>query len=136
MFRCRGCSFMNSDLIQREADALLARLGPEDGSEAGSTTRIQRAYRILFQREPGPAEVQRGLEFLKRANTLFENAQADAQSDQAPPRGQENQRRPRARAANQDPEAAAVPLLPAGRMTPWQQYAQALLSAGEFYYVN
>jgi hypothetical protein len=77
------------------------------------------------------------LEFLKRASTLFESVQDDAQNDQAPQRGQENQRRPRTRAdANQDPEAAAVPLLPAGRMTPWQQYAQALLSAGEFYYVN
>lgn len=74
----------------------------EGTGDQDPTRRIQEAYRLLFQREPGHAEVQRGLEFLKKANALFQDAAAD-------------------------PKAAA---------TPWQQYAQALLSAGEFYYVN
>jgi hypothetical protein len=135
----QGLFFMNSDLIQRQADALLARLGPKGASDEESTARIQRAYRLLFQREPTQTEVHRGLEFLKKATVLlFHNAAADRQNVQAGRAASENQRRPRARTAAgpEDPEAAATPVFPAGRMTPWQQYAQALLSAGEFYYVN
>jgi hypothetical protein len=133
----QGLFFMNSDLIQREAEALLARLGPEGAAVQDSAGRIQRAYRFLFQREASQAEVQRGLEFLKKADALFQSAAADPDSVQASQATQQNQRRPRrAAATDEDPEAAAVPALPAGRMTPWQQYAQALLSAGEFYYVN
>lgn len=132
----QGLFFLNSDLIQRDADAFLMRLGPEGAGEEDSTNRINRAYRLLFQREPSPVEVRRGLEFLKKAADLFQSTAADVQSGQEPQRAPENQRRPRARAANEDPESVAIPVLPAGRMTPWQQYAQALLSAGEFYYVN
>src|SRR5215471_11127243 len=134
----QGLFFMNSDLIQRQADALLTRLGPDGASDEESTARIQRAYRLLFQRQPTQVEVQRGLEFLKKATALYQNAAADPQSVQSGRAASENQRRPRARAAatQEDTEAAATPVLPAGRMTPWQQYAQALLSAGEFYYVN
>ena len=36
----------------------------------------------------------------------------------------------------EDEDAPVAPSFPAGKMTPWQAYAQALLSAGEFYYVN
>ena len=129
----QGLFFMNSDLIQRQAAALLARLGPEG---AGESARIQRAYRILFQREPTQQEVQRGLEFLKKAEVLFEKAAAEPQKVEAPEPSQPAQRRRRAAAVEESPEAAPVPTMPAGRMTPWQQYAQALLSAGEFYYVN
>ncbi len=128
----QGLFFMNSDLIQRQAAALLARLGAEQDSAA----RIQRAYRILFQREPTQQEVQRGLEFLKKAEVLFEKAAAEPQRVEAPDPSQPAQRRRRATVVDDGAEAAAVPALPAGRMTPWQQYAQALLSAGEFYYVN
>jgi hypothetical protein len=134
----QGLFFMNSDLIQRQADALLAHLGPEGASDEESTARIQRAYRLLFQREPTQVEVQRGLEFLKKATALFQNTAADPQRVQSGQAAPENQRRSRAGAAAtpEDTEPAATPVLPAGRMTPWQQYAQALLSAGEFYYVN
>ena len=43
---------------------------------------------------------------------------------------------PRAAAATEDPEPAAPSAFPAGKMTPWQQYAQALLGSGEFLYVD
>jgi hypothetical protein len=128
----QGLFFMNSDLIQRQAAALLARLGPEQDSAA----RIQRAYRILYQRDPTQQEVQYGLEFLKKAEVLFKSAAAEPQKVEAPDPNQPVQRRRRAVAVEDSSEAAPVPALPAGRMTPWQQYAQALLSAGEFYYVN
>jgi Protein of unknown function (DUF1553) len=137
----QGLFFMNSDLIQRQAEALLARLGPEGAGEADSIARIQRAYRFLFQREPAQAEVQRGLDFLKKADTLFKSAAAEPQKAQAVDSGPANQPRRRAprvavAAGDEDPDAAPAPAFPAGKMTPWQQYAQALLSAGEFYYVN
>ena len=92
----QGLFLMNSDLMSREADALVARLGPEPSTPEEQADRIQRAYRILYERRATPAEVERGLAFLKKAQTA------------APP----------------------------AKMSPWQQYAQALLSSGEFYYVN
>src|SRR4029077_20070839 len=74
----QGLFFMNSDLIQRLADALLTRLGPEGASDQESSGRIERAYQLLFQREPSRAEIQRGLEFLKKAGALFQSAAADS----------------------------------------------------------
>jgi hypothetical protein len=133
----QGLYFLNSDLIQREADALLARLQPEGMGEPQPAERIQRAYRLLFQRPASPAEVERGIAFLSKAEALFHSSAAEAQTVQAP-QAAAAQRRPRARSAASGvgSEPPPVPLLPAGRMTPWQQYVQALLSSGEFYYVN
>jgi hypothetical protein len=132
---------MNSDLMQRQADALVARLGPEGSSEQDRTGRIQRAYRILFQREATQKEIERGLAFLAKANSLFATAAAEplkaASSDSA--QTNQSRRRRTAAAANADQDDAAetsAPAYPAGKMTPWQQYTQALLSSGEFYYVN
>jgi mono/diheme cytochrome c family protein len=132
----QGLFFMNSDLIQREAEALLARLGPE-GDEAA---RIQRAYKILYQREPSPKEVERGRAFLTKADELFKAAAAEPQKPQSGGDGGANGRRRRrvavAAAGEEDSDAPVAPAFPAGKMTPWQAYAQALLSSGEFYYVN
>jgi len=130
--------FMNSDLVQRQADALLAKLGPEGSTEADSAARIRGAYRILYQREPTQREVERGLHFLTKAKALSEAAGAEPQTEQASDSGQPAQRRRRRAAvtAATPQEEPDAPALPAGRMTPWQQYAQALLSAGEFRYVN
>jgi mono/diheme cytochrome c family protein len=133
----QGLFFMNSDLIQRQADALLARLGPDGDSAA----RIQRAYKILFQRDASVKEIERGLAFLKRADDLFQAAAVEPQKAQpAASDGGANARRQRrvalTAAAQEDEDAPAAPAFPAGKMTPWQAYAQALLSTGEFYYVN
>jgi len=123
--------FMNSDLVNRQADALAARVLQEGGSDEN---KIQRAYRIVYEREASPAEVQRGLQFLAKANTLFQNAAAEpvkATSNREPGT--------RGRARNIDGDDDAPPAAAAGpatKITPWQQYAQALLSSGEFYYVN
>ena len=133
--------FMNSDLVQRQADALVARLGPEGSGEQDWTARIQRAYRILYQREATAKEVQRGLQFLTKANSLYQAAAAEpvkAASLTVADGDQGRRRRAPATAANSDQEDSetSAPAYPPGRMTPWQQYTQALLSAGEFYYVN
>jgi hypothetical protein len=95
----QGLFFMNSDLVSRQADVLAARLLNEANSDED---RIQRAYRIVFQRRATQAEVQRGLQFLGKANVLYKEAETASPT----------------------------------KSTPWQQYAQALLSSGEFYYIN
>jgi hypothetical protein len=135
----QGLFFMNSDLIQRQAEALLSRLGPEGPEEADSTARIQRAYKILFQREPSQMELRRGLDFLKKADGLFKTAAAEPQKEQAATPGRTvtpARRRPSPVVRDDDGEGVPAPAFPAGKMTPWQQYAQALLSTGEFYYVQ
>jgi hypothetical protein len=73
--------FMNSELINKEAGLLAARLkGPSD------TGKIREAYSIVYSRPPTAAEIQLGLKFLDNNS--------------------------------------------------WPQYAQALLSANEFEFVN
>jgi mono/diheme cytochrome c family protein len=77
----QGLFFLNSDLVWRQAELLVKRLGSE-----GDVPKIHRAYRLLYGRQATEAEVQRGLRFLEQGD--------------------------------------------------WRQYAQVLLSAGEFYYLN
>jgi hypothetical protein len=89
----QGLFFMNSDLVWRQAGLFVKRLG-SDESET-DTTRIHRAYRLLYGRQATEAELQRGLRFLN------------------------------------DSSAGA-----SGKQSAWQQYAQALLSCGESYYIN
>jgi len=136
----QGLFFMNSDLIQRQAEALLSRLGREGSGETDSTARIQRAYKFLFQREPSQMELQRGLDFLKKADGLFKTAAAaepPKEPSSNPGQTASSARRRRSPVVRDDDgEGAPAPAFPAGKMTPWQQYAQALLSAGEFYYVQ
>jgi hypothetical protein len=70
----QGLFFMNSDLVSRQADALAARVLGEGSSDED---RIQRAYRIVYQRPATQAEVQRGLQFLSKADVLYKRAQAE-----------------------------------------------------------
>ena len=128
----QGLFFLNSDLMQRQADALLGRLGPDPDEAA----RIRRAYRILFQRDANEKEVRRGLDFLKQSGELFAGAAASPQAAVRPAEASAAPRRRAAAAATEDPEPAAPSAFPAGKMTPWQQYAQALLGSGEFLYVD
>jgi len=132
----QGLFFMNSDLVARQAEALVARLGPEGATEEERIGRIQRAYRILFAREATQAEVQRGLEFLKKAEILYNRPDAGAPKGQASAAGAAASAGRRNRRAAADGEPAEPPPAPPVNFTPWQQYAQALLSAGEFYYIN
>jgi hypothetical protein len=89
----QGLFFMNSDLVWRQAEAFVKRLGSAEPGE--DATRIQEAYRLLYERQATDAEVQRGLRFLKEAETGS-----------------------------------------GGKEGAWKQYAQALLSSGESYYIN
>ena len=53
--------FLNSTFITRRAEVLTARLKAASGDAA----RIHAAYRLLYSREPGAAELQLGLNFVK-----------------------------------------------------------------------
>jgi len=120
---------MNSELVNAEANALAARLMQEGSSDED---RIQRAYRTVFERPATEAEVQRGLQFLSNADVLFKRAQAEPEAvpRQATPPA-------RVRPADDDDDAPPPPAPAAAtKITPWQQYAQALLGSGEFYYIN
>jgi len=83
--------FMNSDMVWRQANLLAKRL--EDA--AADSAKIEKAYRLLYDRSPKPAELERGLKFIESAR-------------------------------RNSPEGVSE----------WQRFAQALLSANEFYYVN
>jgi mono/diheme cytochrome c family protein len=130
----QGLFFLNSDMVQRQAEALNARLGPEGKSDEENAVRIRRAYRLVLQREATGSEVKRGLQFLRKAEELYENAPDAAPVTEAP---SAPGRRGRQAVAVDEGDAAPPPPLPVRtKLRPWQQYTQALLSSGEFYYIN
>ena len=83
--------FMNSDMVWRQANLLAKRLD----DAAADSAKIEKAYRLLYDRSPKPAELERGLKFIDSAR-------------------------------RNSPEGVSE----------WQRFAQALLSANEFYYLN
>ncbi len=123
----QGLFFMNSPLVARQAEALVARLGPE--GETDAVARIERAYRTLFQRDPSTAEVERGLAFLERAKAEFNMEPSTLTESSSRP----TSRRRRAAPDEEEEEEQATTV---SKLTPWQAYAQALLCSGEFIYFN
>lgn len=64
--------FLNSDFMARQSEGLAASVATESGEE----TRIRRVYKIVFGRDPLPAELAAGREFLRgRANAWAEYTQ-------------------------------------------------------------
>ena len=59
----QGLFFLNSDLVWRQAELLVKRLGSE-----GDVTKIHKAYRLLYGREATDDEVRRGPQFLEEAD--------------------------------------------------------------------
>jgi len=55
--------FLNSEFVINQAKTLVSRL--ETTRPANAEAKIRQAYRLLFQREPAPDEVQTGLKFLE-----------------------------------------------------------------------
>ena len=54
---------LNSDFIMRQAHLLSDRIRKDSGEDASAN--VRRAYEILFQRAPKPAELDAGTEFLR-----------------------------------------------------------------------
>ena len=105
--------FLNSDFVWQQAGLLVDRLNTE--AEPDDSTKIRRAYRLLFGREPKEKEVRLGLEFLREVRT---------------------------EPAGKGPVVAGTPKPPSTqadsgeRPSAWQQYAQVLLSSNEFMFLN
>jgi hypothetical protein len=61
--------FLNSAFIRARAQKLAARV---QQSASGDRERIREAYRILFQRTPRTAEVDRGIQYLASAGSSWQ----------------------------------------------------------------
>ena len=85
----------------------------------------------LYQRAPTTVEIERGLAFLTKARAEFPKALAAAQTEApvAP-----KPKLPAASDEDEEPEQEQVS--GANPTSPWEAYAQALLSSGEFVYLN
>jgi hypothetical protein len=99
---------LNSDFMVCQAKALAARAASISAGDDG--VRIRHVYRLLYGRDASDAEVQAGLEFL----TVGE---PDSSADIA---------------GTTTRESSAAK----GALSPWEQYAQVLLSANEFTFVD
>jgi cytochrome c553 len=103
--------FMNSPMVIELAKKLVAR---KDFRALGSDeARVEMLYKLLYQREPSDIEMALGLDFL--------DATPEPQS--AVP----------AAPARKGKGRKSAPKAP---LTGWQEYAQALLQANEFIFVN
>jgi mono/diheme cytochrome c family protein len=101
---------MNSEFMAARSRALAARLEREVADDTG---RIDLACRLLFGRPAEAADQQLGQEFLAEARAAAANVEGAA--------GQQT---------NSSPSTLQQPL------TPWQQYAQVLLSCSEFMHIE
>jgi mono/diheme cytochrome c family protein len=115
--------FMNNPMVIELAKKLVAR---EDFlALQNDAARVQRLYLLLYQRLPQPDEIELGINFLN-------DTPIPAVATSMEPAGQKE--RPKARLnpnrnGNRKP-ATKAPL------TAWQEYAQALLQANEFIFVQ
>ena len=139
--------FMNSDFVQRQAEALAQRVA-DAGDQA---ERIRKAYRLLFGRTPSEAELQAGLEFLS-SEPMRAYEERRAAKDKAPEKGGPKESEggmdsskdaaeltpgegpPIADAmmAGVSPTAPRVPGEKPVPITHWGRYAKILLSSVEF----
>jgi mono/diheme cytochrome c family protein len=72
--------FMNSDFMQQHAEKLAEQIASEPTDEA----RIQKAYRLVFDRAPSVAEIQAGRDFLSvEPMKQYEERKAEAEKAKA-----------------------------------------------------
>jgi hypothetical protein len=98
---------LNSEFMIRQAKAFAARLTSDPGES--DAARIRRAFLLAYNRAPDNRELLLGLTFLQKPRPGLIGVGLNASSGQA--------------------ESA-------NRLSRWEQYAQVLLSANEFLYVD
>jgi hypothetical protein len=108
------------------ARALMTRV--EVTSAADDTARVQALYRILYQRAASEAEVKLALGFIAEA-AKPEHARAKAAGKPGAPKDTADKDK-YAKLTNLGTMVERTPL------KPWELYAQALICANEFVYVN
>jgi len=57
--------FLNSEFVRKQAELLAARVKPAGEGEA----QVRKAYELVYQRQPSPAELTFALDFLKKAES-------------------------------------------------------------------
>jgi Protein of unknown function (DUF1553) len=118
--------FLNSPMAADAARALIQR--PEVTSAATDEARVQMLYRILYQRAASEAEVKLALGFVAEV-AKPENIRAKAANKPNAPKD----------TADKDKYAKLINLgtmVERTPLKPWELYAQALICANEFVYVN
>ncbi len=78
----QALAFLNNPFLQQRADAFAGRLLSE--APAGSTTRVEQAWRLAFARRPTPAERDRSLELLRHLERRFAASSGSGKSDPTP----------------------------------------------------
>jgi mono/diheme cytochrome c family protein len=113
---------LNSEFIVQTSRALVNRLGANSNSREDAAAHIRQAYLWLYGRAPTEREIELGLSFVG-ADSDRERGDLDASNGwrSAQPQTTGNGRESRPLQAN---------------LTRWEQYAQALLAANEFAYVD
>jgi Protein of unknown function (DUF1549)/Protein of unknown function (DUF1553)/Planctomycete cytochrome C len=135
---------MNSDFMQQQAERLARKLE----TEADNSSRIKKAYRTLFGREPKPEELTAGLEYLaaEPLRAYEERKAAEAKKTDA----EKAKEAKAAKAAKQEPKMGegmmAGVTAPGGAdakdkkemlpVTPLGRYLKVLLSSSEFLFVD
>ena len=104
--------WLNSGFVAEQARAILRR---PDVAFLEGDARVKRLYALVFQRAPSRRELASAREFLRQVPAP---AKPEAPVGEAKP---------------EDKKAAKEPPRP---LTPWEQYAQVLLAANEFAFID
>ncbi len=146
--------FMNSPMAVDVARKATSR--PEFLKARDDAARVKALYEVLFQRQPRPTEVRFAKEFLTAAHRDHADGQREAEALAAklkknPKAARQAEKAEKAkRAKKKQLQAAQQNRKVSGRsairnegelvervpLTPWEQYAQALLFSNEIVYVN
>jgi len=128
--------WLNSAFVAGQARALIAR---PDVKALDGDARVKRLYALAFQRAPTRRELAAAREFLRQAPPLpktavtsMAEAAAMSATEAAKPAARTDGG-PGKRGGRASSKAPAKPPEPLG---PWEQYAQVLLAANEFSFID
>ncbi len=127
---------MNSPMAIDVARRVVAR--SEFTRADNDLRRVFALYRIMFQRQPGPQEIQIGINFVTKEKA--KQAEVDAMGPQIAKKNAEIQKRVDDLAKRDNDAKRAVQnqgeIVERKVLKPWEAYAHALLFANEAIYVN
>lgn len=130
---------MNSPMAVETARRIIAR--PEVTNSTDNLNKIFNIYRVIFQRNPKPAEIQMALNFVGKEVKEEPKIAASAKetADKAGKDAAEKEKNGMAMMGNNDGERAIRnqgKFVERKPLTPWETYAQALILSNEAAYVN
>ncbi len=125
---------MNSPLVVEQAKKLVAL--PEFSSCGDDTKRIQLLYARIYQRAARPDEIELGIEFLHGTKAIEEKV---ASTDSKQPVSNDERKGKAKKMAKQQGrkgQGGGNTFRQRAPLTPWEEYAHALLQANETSFVN